>query len=122
MSRYTFVLAAVVSLTGLSSGGCRSCSSCHDYDPPCSHCNCGCSAPCGCNGCGSSGCGCSGGGCSTCNSCPSAPCGCNQPHNAYPGSAPVSPDDMSPAYASKIPSDQLQQPEQLPPTTNASQQ
>src|SRR6478672_10523082 len=64
MSRYTFVLAALVSLAGLSSGGCRSCSSCHDYDPPVANCACGCTAPCGCNGCG-----CNGGGCSTCDSC-----------------------------------------------------
>src|SRR6478735_3070403 len=97
MSGYTFVLAAFVGLAGLSSGGCRSCSSCHDYDSPVSSCACGCAAPCGCNGCG-----CSGGGCSTCSSCGSGQCGCNQPSTAYAGPTP-SPNNMSPAYAAKSP-------------------
>lgn len=105
MSRYTFVLAALVSLAGLSSGGCRSCSSCHDYDPPVANCNgCSCAPPCGCNGCG-----CSGGGCSTCSSCGSGPCGCNQPSTAYASPAPASPSKASPAYATKAPSYQQQQ-------------
>jgi hypothetical protein len=61
-------------------GGCRSCSSCHDYDRPVANCNCdacgthrsgsafaeGCGGCSGCSGC-SSGSGCSTGGCSTCN-------------------------------------------------------
>src|SRR6476469_723260 len=107
MSRFTFVLAAFVSLAGLSSGGCRSCSSCHDYDPPVAHCACGCTAPSGCNGCG-----CNGGGRDTCSSCGSGNCVCNQPSTAYAGPAPTSPGNMNPAYATKTPNNQQQRPNQ----------
>src|SRR3954470_24795002 len=49
MSRFTFILAGLLGFAGLSSGGCRSCSSCHDYDPPVANCQCGsCGAQCGC--------------------------------------------------------------------------
>jgi hypothetical protein len=41
------MLAATTTLT---SGGCRSCSSCHDYDPPVANCDCN---ACGCHRAGS---------------------------------------------------------------------
>ena len=40
MSRYHFVLVALIAFGSLTSGGCRSCSSCHDYDPPVANCEC----------------------------------------------------------------------------------
>ena len=59
MLRYSLVLAGLLSLAGLSAGGCRSCSSCHDYDPPVAnchcndggtHCACGGNSQCACGG------------------------------------------------------------------------
>src|SRR5262249_57153920 len=98
MSRYTFILVALVSLAGLSSGGCRSCSSCHDYDPPVASCPCGYAPPCGCNGCGYAGCGecgsCSA--CGSCNSCGGGQCGCNGSGPAYAAPSPSRPSNMSP--------------------------
>ncbi len=104
MSRYTFVLAALVSLAGLTSGGCRSCSSCHDYDPPVA--NSQYCPPSGCNGCG-----CSGGGscgCSSCgdsggasSSCSSGQCGCNSSGTTSAGTMPPTPVSSGPAYVSK---------------------
>src|SRR3954454_14684338 len=89
MSRYTFVLAALVSLAGFSSGGCRSCSSCHDYDPPVANCGC-CESPCNCSqGSGS-------------------PCNCGGDHGAngdYEESSPAPANNPSGAYA-KSPSGQ----------------
>jgi hypothetical protein len=69
MLRHTLVFAALLSVAMLPSGGCRSCSDCHDYDPPVLGCSSGCGqragsncasdcAPagaCGCDGCESGG-------------------------------------------------------------------
>ncbi len=105
MLRYTLAVACLLSLTGLSSGGCRSCSSCHDYDPPVANCQCAlCGAP---------------GNCSQCNG------GCDQQTNgayAQPGTAPAA--NANGAYA-KAPSNQPQQPPQRtyrPATANAAPQ
>jgi hypothetical protein len=90
MLRYTFVIAGLLALTGLSAGGCQSCSSCHDYDPPVAHGGCGgCGSACSCGcdhgGCANGGCGpgaYGNGGCSH--------CGCDHSNGAYagPGTAP----------------------------------
>jgi hypothetical protein len=64
MFRYTLALTGLIAaLTVTSAGGCRSCSNCHDYDPPVANCDCcACgtqragSACCGCGGCGSCSC------------------------------------------------------------------
>jgi hypothetical protein len=62
MSRFAMLLAVLISATTLTAGGCRSCSSCHDYDPPVAGCDCAY----GTERCGSAnGCSCSGGGCAT---------------------------------------------------------
>jgi hypothetical protein len=76
MSRFAVLLAAIFSTITLAAGGCRSCSSCHDYDPPVANCNCDAhgthrsGSACGCSGSACSGCsdgGCAGGSCSSCN-------------------------------------------------------
>ena len=55
MLRYALIVASLLGLLGLSTGGCRSCSSCHDYDPPVANCGGGdCGASCGCSACGGS--------------------------------------------------------------------
>jgi hypothetical protein len=62
MLRRCLLLVVLLSITSLPAGGCRSCSSCHDYDPPVMGCDgcgygqragsvCGCSS-CGCGNCG----------------------------------------------------------------------
>ena len=58
MSRLWMVLLAVVAAASLSSTGCRSCSTCHDYDPPVANCDC---HACGCNRAGSAYCNCASG-------------------------------------------------------------
>jgi hypothetical protein len=58
------LLAEIIAATTLASGGCRSCSSCHDYDPPVANCNCDAY---GTHRAGSAG-GCAGGSCQGCNS------------------------------------------------------
>lgn len=40
MPRYWVLMIGLLAATTLSSGGCRSCSSCHDYDPPVANCEC----------------------------------------------------------------------------------
>jgi hypothetical protein len=50
MSRLSLLLMSIVVVAGISFMGCRSCSTCHDYDPPVA--NCGCNS-CGCNRAGS---------------------------------------------------------------------
>jgi hypothetical protein len=81
MLRRSFVFGALFAITLVAANGCQSCSSCHDYDPPVAHCNCGGCSTCGCNSgcssCGCSSCGC-GGGCSSCgcnSGCSSCGCG-----------------------------------------------
>jgi hypothetical protein len=61
--------ALIASLTVPLTGGCRSCSNCHDYDPPVANCDCG---ACGtqragsvCSGCSGGSCGCGSCGCET---------------------------------------------------------
>src|SRR5262245_7284893 len=71
MPRFGLLLAAIITLVATAAGGCRSCSSCHDYDPPVANCNCdacgthrsGSAFAGGCNGCSEG----SNAGCSTCN-------------------------------------------------------
>jgi hypothetical protein len=50
MSRHWPVVIAMLAVTALTSGGCRSCSTCHDYDPPVANCS---SGACGCQRAGS---------------------------------------------------------------------
>jgi hypothetical protein len=40
MLRPLWILAALAIATTFSAGGCRSCSNCHDYDPPVAACDC----------------------------------------------------------------------------------
>jgi len=40
MLRHCLLLLGLVAATTLSAGGCRSCSTCHDYDPPVANCHC----------------------------------------------------------------------------------
>jgi len=42
MLRHLLLSVALGTTLSLAAGGCRSCSSCHDYDPPVADCNCGC--------------------------------------------------------------------------------
>jgi hypothetical protein len=58
MFRVWLGIMAVVAAVGLSSTGCRSCSTCHDYDPPVANCDC---QACGCNRAGSAYCNCASG-------------------------------------------------------------
>jgi hypothetical protein len=68
MLRYCLTLAVLLATTTLPSGGCRSCSDCHDYDPPVANCDCpggihraGSNSPCDCetgDAYGQSACGC----------------------------------------------------------------
>jgi hypothetical protein len=55
MLRHALLLAVLIAATMLPSGGCRSCSDCHDYDPPVANCDCpgginraGSNSVCGC--------------------------------------------------------------------------
>jgi hypothetical protein len=64
------LLAALVTVTMLAASGCRSCSSCHDYDPPVAEGYCD---ACGTHRCGSAG-GC---GCSSCSGGGGTTGGCN---------------------------------------------
>lgn len=73
MLRRCLLLSALVTATLLSAGGCRSCSDCHDYDPPVLGCDCGgygqrAGSVCGCDGCGGNSCG---------------ACGCGEMHGGY---------------------------------------
>src|SRR3954447_24757378 len=68
MLRHSLLCAALLVTTLLGANGCRSCSSCHDYDPPVANCHCGHCPQCGYSG-----------GCNTgCSSCGGGPgsCGC----------------------------------------------
>jgi hypothetical protein len=40
MPRRFLLLAGILTATMLNAGGCRSCSSCHDYSPPVASCEC----------------------------------------------------------------------------------
>jgi hypothetical protein len=40
MPRPLWILAALAATATFSAGGCRSCSNCHDYDPPVAACDC----------------------------------------------------------------------------------
>jgi hypothetical protein len=78
MLRHCFALVTIIAATILPSGGCRSCSSCHDYDPPVANCDC----PGGINRAGSnSTCGCDSGSCGT--ACGPSACGCGGDHGGY---------------------------------------
>ncbi|MCI0332336.1 MAG: hypothetical protein L0228_03815 [Planctomycetes bacterium] len=63
----TCLLLVGLLAANLLAGGCRSCSDCHDYDPPVANCDCNAygthraGSACGCGGCGGS-CGCESGG------------------------------------------------------------
>src|SRR5262245_48829843 len=110
MSRYTFVLAALVSLGGLSIVGCRRCSGWPGSDPPVATSACGSVAPCGCTGCGYAGCSTCGScsACGNCSSCRRGQCGCNGSGPAYARPTPNAPTYMNPAYATKSPTSQQQ--------------
>jgi hypothetical protein len=93
MVRYLTLVAIFISGLALANTGCRSCSSCHDYDRPVADCECG---TCGCGRAGSAftgGCngGCSTGGCSTggCSTCESGACGCESQGGGYDDEAAV---------------------------------
>jgi hypothetical protein len=68
MLRYWLTLAVLLTGTTLPAGGCRSCSDCHDYDPPVANCDCpggvhraGSNSACECDAgtsCGAGACGC----------------------------------------------------------------
>jgi hypothetical protein len=67
MLRHALLFAVLIAATTLPTGGCRSCSDCHDYDPPVANCDCpgginraGSNSMCG-DGCECGGCGCSDG-------------------------------------------------------------
>jgi hypothetical protein len=86
MLRHLLLSLALGSTLALAGGGCRSCSSCHDYDSPVADCNCGCgragsNSHCGaCSPCDSA-CpsNCSGGACGP-GGCATGGCNCgNQP-------------------------------------------
>ena len=50
MPRHWLFLVGLIAAMSLPVGGCRSCSSCHDYDPPVANCECN---ACGCHRAGS---------------------------------------------------------------------
>jgi hypothetical protein len=50
MPRQWLLLAGMIASTMVACGGCRSCSNCHDYDPPVANCDCN---ACGCHRAGS---------------------------------------------------------------------
>ena len=83
MLRHCFFLLGLMAATTLSGGGCRSCSDCHDYDPPVAGCDCGggqrAGSVCGCGSCGS---GVSMTSCGT-GGCGSGGCGCGGSHGSY---------------------------------------
>src|SRR4051812_24850240 len=108
MLRCSFVFTGLVSVAIASAGGCRACSSCHDYDSPVANCQCGaCNAPCGC---GSTG-GCTGG----CNGSTSGGCNCGGEHSApayvpssRPGQTSVAPRNGA-QQNGQAPAQQIQQ-------------
>lgn len=79
MLRHLLLSVFLGTMLALAGGGCRSCSSCHDYDGPvadCNNCgsgrtgsvsNCGASSPCDGVNCSCAGGACNAGGCSTGN-------------------------------------------------------
>ena len=83
MPRYELFLVGIIALASMAAGGCRSCSSCHDYDPPVAGCQCDAygthraGSACG-GGCST----CSGGGCST-GECSTGGCGCGNHGGGY---------------------------------------
>jgi hypothetical protein len=50
MLQHAILVIFMAAATTITFGGCRSCSSCHDYDPPVANCDCN---SCGCNRAGS---------------------------------------------------------------------
>jgi hypothetical protein len=78
MPRLEMLLVGLITLTSLAAGGCRSCSSCHDYDPPVAGCQCD---ACGTHRAGSA---CSGG-CTTCSggTCTTGSCNCGNHGEVY---------------------------------------
>jgi hypothetical protein len=55
MLRHCLLVFGLIAATNLSAGGCRSCSSCHDYSSPVAGCGC---HSCDAGRCGSTACGC----------------------------------------------------------------
>src|SRR2546423_15314902 len=85
MFRSTFVPAGLLEVASFAAGGCRSCSSCHDYDSPVANCQSG-----SCGSC------CAGGSCNgACN------CGGERSTGAYDQSTQVAPANTLPANAMK---------------------
>lgn len=68
------LLLGTVAVISLSAGGCRSCSTCHDYGPPVANCDCN---ACGMHRAGSASCGCSGEPCTT------GTCSCGSQDGTY---------------------------------------
>ena len=50
MPRHWLLLIGMIAASAVAGGGCRSCSTCHDYDPPVANCDCN---ACGCHRAGS---------------------------------------------------------------------
>jgi hypothetical protein len=100
MLRHLLLSVVLGTMLTLAGGGCRSCSSCHDYDGPVADCgNCGCGrtgsvSNCGaCSPCdGAATCNCAGGACGP-GSCSSGNCNCGNQSDAtggeYDEDAPV---------------------------------
>jgi hypothetical protein len=62
MVRHFLLLLGLATATTFSAGGCRSCSTCHDYGPPVANCDC---QACGVHRAGSASGGCASGDCET---------------------------------------------------------
>jgi hypothetical protein len=93
MLRRCLLLFALLTVTSLPAGGCRSCSDCHDYDPPVMGCDC-----CGCGHRAGSACA-----CDDCGTCGCGSCGCGETHGGYEG-------EFAPYEGEPVPAEMQEQP------------
>jgi hypothetical protein len=91
MLRHLLLSLVLGTSLALAGGGCRSCSSCHDYDGPVADCGCGCGRTGSASNCGATSpcdngcpCNCSGG---TCNGGGGSTSGCNCGNHGAPSSS-----------------------------------